>query len=378
MTRFLFVTWPGGGNQPPTIGLAQELRSRGHDVLVAGYESQRERFAKRGLRFIRLARSQDALAHLSQTDGLRFLLEGFLLCNRQLTEVPRLFTRERADVLVIDCMMFAALTAAERDQLPAAVLIHSPPGAVFHPNRVLGKSVPEPLNALRAAVQLEPVEQLWDTWQGMLPLCASIPALDPLRDAVPDECVYVGPIFERATPTDWRSPWRTGDPHALILVSFSTEGSFNQRSRIERTLAGLATLPVRVLVTSSGTDVRGIEAPDNAVVIDYIPHRDILPEVAVTVTHAGHGTIAASLTHGVPLVCLPNPLIADQEPLADRVEQLGAGRALDGERATAGDIASAVEELTRAPRYRRAAMGLARCIETSPGVAGAAEQLLRI
>lgn len=40
MSRFLFLTWDGGGNQSPAIGIAQELRGRGHEVVFAGYASQ--------------------------------------------------------------------------------------------------------------------------------------------------------------------------------------------------------------------------------------------------------------------------------------------------------------------------------------------------
>ena len=38
MARYLFVTWAGGGNEPPAIGLAQELRERGHVVAFAGQQ----------------------------------------------------------------------------------------------------------------------------------------------------------------------------------------------------------------------------------------------------------------------------------------------------------------------------------------------------
>jgi UDP:flavonoid glycosyltransferase YjiC (YdhE family) len=34
MRRFLFVTWEGGGNVPPTLGLARRLVERGHTVRV--------------------------------------------------------------------------------------------------------------------------------------------------------------------------------------------------------------------------------------------------------------------------------------------------------------------------------------------------------
>ncbi len=47
MTRFAFVTWDGGGNLPPAIGIAQELAARGHSVRFLGYETQRAAFKAR-------------------------------------------------------------------------------------------------------------------------------------------------------------------------------------------------------------------------------------------------------------------------------------------------------------------------------------------
>ena len=60
--------------------------------------------------------------------------------------------------------------------------------------------------------------------------------------------------------------------------------------------------------------MRGLEVPENAVVVRHVPHGEVPPGAAATVTHGGHGTVAASLAHGVPLVCLPVPRIADQPP----------------------------------------------------------------
>ena len=39
MARYMFITWDGSGNQTPTLGMAQALRERGHDIVFAGYES---------------------------------------------------------------------------------------------------------------------------------------------------------------------------------------------------------------------------------------------------------------------------------------------------------------------------------------------------
>ena len=44
MSRILFVTFDGGGNQRPALGIARELAIRGHTVAFLGHESQRQWF----------------------------------------------------------------------------------------------------------------------------------------------------------------------------------------------------------------------------------------------------------------------------------------------------------------------------------------------
>jgi len=121
-------------------------------------------------------------------------------------------------------------------------------------------------------------------------------------------------------------------------------------------------------------DVTGLALPENAVLVQHVPHAEILSEVAVTVTHAGHGTVTAALAHGVPLVCLPNQT-SDQPGLAAQVAALGAGLVLDGESATAADIAVAVEKILTDGSYTAAARRLAEVIAAAPGAQTAASRL---
>lgn len=51
MAGFLFVTWDGGGNVPPAIGIATELQHRGDTVRFLGQEQQRAAIEGAGLRF---------------------------------------------------------------------------------------------------------------------------------------------------------------------------------------------------------------------------------------------------------------------------------------------------------------------------------------
>ena len=49
MTNVLFVTWDGGGNVPPAVGIATELQARGHAVRMLGHARQRPSLEGSGL-----------------------------------------------------------------------------------------------------------------------------------------------------------------------------------------------------------------------------------------------------------------------------------------------------------------------------------------
>lgn len=124
-------------------------------------------------------------------------------------------------------------------------------------------------------------------------------------------------------------------------------------------------------------DAAGLRVPDNATVLRWLPHAEVLPHAAAVVAHAGHGTVAAALAHGVPLVALPNPA-ADQPVLARRTAELGAGIALDGEDPDPAAIAKAVREVIEEPSYRASAAALAARVAAAPGAGRALSRLERL
>jgi MGT family glycosyltransferase len=230
-------------------------------------------------------------------------------------------------------------------------------------------------NRLREAARLPQMTRLNEAWTGYTTLVTTIPALDPAAETADGWIHYLGPIFEELPDDPWESPWAAGDDRPLVLVSFSTTGLWDQSGRIRNTLEGLAGESVRVLVSASQAMDLG-PIPDNAAIRPFVPHQRVLDGAALTVTHAGHGTVAASLAHGVPVVALPNPA-ADQPFLAARVQQLGAGLALDGESGPTA-IRIAVREVMTQPSYAAAAAKLAIAIQAAPGVGGAVVELERL
>ena len=52
MSTILFVTWDGGGNVPPPLGIAVELQRRGNEVRVMGHQTQKSAVDASGLSFL--------------------------------------------------------------------------------------------------------------------------------------------------------------------------------------------------------------------------------------------------------------------------------------------------------------------------------------
>lgn len=377
MSRFLFVTWPGAGNQAPAIGLARQLRRRGHTVRFAGYADQRPRFEQLGYGFRVLPGAQRAWPKTPPPDWMHALVDAVWACPQHLTDLPDLLAREPYEYLVVDCLMYGALAVAEAADLPAAVLVHSAPGALAPPGGDGERLMLGAVNAVRADAGLQRIDRLWDAWSRFPTLCTSVRELDPLASAVPPSFEFVGPIPEPAPTSGWAPPWPADDPRPLVTASFSTGQAWDQTSRIHRTLEALDDGRHRVLVTTALTEVDGISVPRDAALTEYVPHADVLPGCAATVCHAGHGTVAASLTHGVPVISLPNPA-ADQPALAEQVARLGAGVALDGEAATSADVADAVHAVLTDARYASAARRLADAIAATRGAAAAADAIERV
>lgn len=374
MPRFLFLTWNGAGNQPPAVAIAQALRRRGHEITFAGYANQRSYFTERGLRFVLLGRSSAAWRDAAPEHMFAVKLRAVWATPDHLFDLPRLISEELYDAVVIDCLMFGALAAAESTHVPVATLIHSAPGALMPPKGRFESQLLASVNELRAEAGLQCVGSLWENWARFPSLSNSIRQLDPLAAQAPAAFTYLGPIFEDLPPSGWQPRWQANDPRPLVLVSFSTGPYWDQTSRILRTLDAVRDRDCRALVTAGSIELDPAIVPDNATIVRRIPHDEILPHVAVTITHAGHGTVTASLKHGVPLLCLPNPA-GDQPILAAQVQNLGCGLSLEGDTATSSEIGQAIDRLIFSSSYTANARSLADAISRSPGISAAVSRL---
>ena len=125
-----------------------------------------------------------------------------------------------------------------------------------------------------------------------------------------------------------------------------------------------------VLSAGRGTDLATLGAiPENFTVQPYVDQLAVLRRADVFLTHCGMNSVSESLWYGVPMVLFPQH--SEQEAVAGRVEELGAGLRL--KRPCSADIRAAVDGVLTGENYRRSAAVIRESLRASGGAKRAAE-----
>jgi MGT family glycosyltransferase len=118
--------------------------------------------------------------------------------------------------------------------------------------------------------------------------------------------------------------------------------------------------------------------PPHITVERYIPQTLLLSHCDLVVCHAGSGTLAAALVHGLPMVLMP--VGGDQLINAERCAELGVGVRVPLEERSPQHFRQAVQNVLDTPSYRRRAQQFQDEITALPGMEHAVallEQLAR-
>jgi MGT family glycosyltransferase len=312
MSRYLFVTWDGGGVVPPALGLAHELATRGHEVRFLGHPVQRARIEHAGFPFAGFERSPEfevrsrtAPWYEPTPNGIRASAD-VKFQPLMVDDVQAEIGRSKAEVLVVEYTLRGALIAAEQSGLPAAALGNTFYGAWPHVPPEREKREIALLNTMREQRGLAPVQSLSEAFSRIgLVLMPTLKSLDPAAAGAPDTFRFVGPIFETPPAAQPAVDFWPERGRPLVLVSLTTVYHPEAEPLLQRILDGLAELPVQVLVTDGGVETQDPRVPPNAELRGFVPHAWVLPRVSLVVGHGGHATTMAALAHGVPLVPRP-------------------------------------------------------------------------
>lgn len=376
MNSVLFVTWDGGGNVPPALGIAAELSQRGSRVRFLGHPTQRPAIEAAGFTIEEFEHAKK-WSVLDPMPGIRAPLAyaGVFTDRGMGQDVVASVEREPTDTVIIDGLLVGAMQGAHRADIPYTVLVHTLYG-VMHQTLNRG-----PLALIAKAKGLNPAA-LYRAADRIL--AVTLEGLDGKHDGVD----YVGPVLPTRAPAEHVLPDTEprqsvyGDNRGshdaasapVVLVSLSTTYIDGQREALQRILDALAPLPVHALVTTGpAVHPSELRPPENSEVHRYVPHDRLMPAASVVVTHGGHATAMLALAHDLPLLVIPMNPIFDQPVIGRVIAEQKAGLTV-GKKASVAEIRGALERLLAdASSYREAAGRLGADVRARDGAVHAAD-----
>ena len=320
------------------LALGAELARRGHEVTFETWARWREPVTAHGMRFV-------AAPEFPVFPTRERPLSPYAAVVAAVGQTRPAVAAAAPDVVVHDILTLAPALAGELESVPVATLIPHlyPPSEPGFPPFGLGARPPRTrvgsrlwrvfdrpvdaglrrgtmeLNETRQRVGLPARNAPHNGLSRQLCLVATLPQLE-YRRRWPPHVQVVGPLIWEA-PAGAVMPPPGRDP--LVLVAPSTAQDPDHRL-LRAALLGLADEPVRVLAATNRRALRRpVAIPPNARLVDWISYAQTMPEAALVICHAGHGTLARALTLGRPVLAVPH--LGDMPENAARLAWTGAG-----------------------------------------------------
>ena len=372
MARYLVYTSPARGHLYPLVPTLEELRRRGHEVVVRTLAPEVELLRDLGFA---AAAIDPAIERREHADWQARTPIGALQDNLSVfferarydgPDLRRAIEDERPDVLLVDINTSGAMAVAETSGVPWATWCpyflpipsrDAPPfGLGLPPARgplgrlrdrllspvlygIYNRLAPD-LDAVRAELGAPPARRIErEMLRAPLMLYMTAEPFEYPRSDWPPSVRMVGPgIWD---PPAKSPAWLEELKRPLVLVTCSTEFQ-NDGKLAQAALEALAGEDVGVVVTTAGVDPSSFTLLPNAHVERFVPHRPLLERAACVVCHGGMGITQKALAAGVP-VCVV-PFGRDQLDVARHVEVAGAGTRLPASRLRPDRLRSKVRE----------------------------------
>ncbi|AXC10362.1 putative glucosyltransferase [Acidisarcina polymorpha] len=416
--RIVFTTFGTFGDVNPLIALALEMRSRGHDPVLAVPEMFRSKIEPLGIGFHRIRPDQDphdsrlvAMIYDIKKGTERGLREFLFPAIRQSYEdlMAAVMADGGADLLVSGELAYAGPIVAEMTRIPWASYVlapfsffsaYDPPVLPPYPTlakmqalvpgmghliarfaRYVTREWSEPVYELREQLGLSPgSDPIFDakfSSQLVLALFSSV-----LGEPQPDwpSCTrtcgfvyYDGDAGKVDLAPELEAFLQAGPPPLVFTLGSAAvldAGDFYEQSA----LAAEKLNQRAVLLV--GNDARNLphhKVPDSICVTQYAPYSRLFPRASLIIHQGGVGTTAQALRAGKPMLLMPYS--HDQPDNARRVRRLGVAKVIQRHRYQAEAAANLIRDMLAEPKYRERAAALGLQLQKENGVHAAADAL---
>lgn len=339
--KIVFFNIPAHGHTNPTLGIVKELIKNNHKVYYYSYEIMREKIESSGAHFIPCDKF-DSQTKLSNEDKEKIAKDLVFSTNlivdmtlRLDDEILKEMQELKPDIIVADSMAFWGKLIAKKLNIPfisstttfafnkysARVMKQDGPG-LFQ----LIKSIPKinkSLNKLREkGYEVKSMLDIIANDENTSTIVYTSKYFQPYSETFNDNYAFVGPILREGIEKIEKVEIPT------VYISLGTVNN-NNKDFYQNCFNALKDEKLRVIM-SVGEDVdfeKLGEIPNNFIVKKYVDQIAVLEVTDVFITHCGMNSVSEALYFGIPLVLFPQT--TEQKGVANRVEELGAGKFLE-------------------------------------------------
>ena len=379
--KVVCVCGPGDGHFRPLLPIARALKSAGHEVLFATGPDFQHKVREQGFELhpagITFADGNREFSSRYDRGALTpneiaLFLFGRTFAPPLVRDLVSLFDSWRPDLVIHEEGDYSAPIAAGVAKVPYATHAYGPVKA-----RVMMEFAAEVMTPLwiEWGLGAPPLGAMYQhLYLDICPPCLQGPALSLIASVQPMRPLDDG---GEASLPGWLASRRE---RPLVYATLGTVLTFNQRTSVWRAvLDGLAPLELDIVATiGEGNEASTLgDIPANAHIERYIPQAGLLPHVACVINNGGAGSTIGALTHGIPLLNLPqgtpSQILISQACLA-----AGVGISLSAEEITPASVRHSVTRLLAEGGFRIAARAASAEIALMPdpsSVVGKLEEL---
>lgn len=385
MSKIVFFCIPAHGHINPTLGVVRELISRGHQVFYYSYNMMREKIEATGATFVSCD-EYDQEQRLDAKDAVRvgkdwafstqILVDTTLALDDTVCEHMR---ELNPDCIVADSMAVWGKAVALKLGIP---FVSSTTTFAFnqYSAKIMKQSLRQMFGMFFSMTKINkiikrlqekgyPVKSVLDIIQNdnnTDTIVYTSPEFQPCSETFSDKYVFVGPsirpienIFEKKSDK-------------LIYISMGTV--INDSTEFyKKCIEALANKKYQVIMSVGNLiNIEDLGAvPYNITISRFVDQIAVLSQADVFLTHCGMNSVNESLYYKVPLVMYPQT--SEQDGVATRVEQLGAGIRL--KYVNAKSIKETIENVLHTKSYYEQAAKISEGFHKCTGVKGAADKI---
>lgn len=336
MAKILMINLPYSGHTNPTLGLAADLVKRGHFVGYINAPSFREKIESTGAIFIPYDNYSNEL-----TDQ-QIKTHCFSAAYHTGLRVG-----EEYDVILYELFFYLGKTLAETLKKPCIRQFSMFAWNEHVVNTFTSKSpmwYVLRLKSVRKLITRKTAHGIKITYNEMISeIINNIPSLNIVytskefqifADEFDERFQFVGPsISSRFSEV----PIPFDEMKRIIYVSMGTVLGKNKKI-YQTCISAFKGENVSVIISLGKyieKDSLGY-IPPNFYVYESVPQLEVLEKAALFITHGGMNSVNESIYYGVPM--LVAPIGGDQPTIADRVEELGMGIRIKGNRISSHEL----------------------------------------